>query len=637
MIALGPLSDDASFALAVSQGRNEISPAAARRVSGLAANHPLYVVELARAYGRRSLSLPDHPLDSLILPNSLLPHLESVLGRLTPSALRVAAVMAVRASPSPLLELASLTGMSREGLAEALAELRDRACAVVEDGLVRLPHAVIGAAVTTRIGPARCALLHRRVADRLAKPSHRAGAATLARHYARAGDDRKAVFFARQATGEATRLGDNRGRAENLELVVRHCSNEDERVQAAVDLAGALHLDCRLRRALPVIELAIAGLRRRGEHGRVIALNLVRAEVLAEAGRTSLPEVQRLLNTISIEASSLGDEETEVAALVAGVRLAVRTDTRLEVAVEHRLRRMAMRKQGRARLQALWGLSLLAYQDRPTDGLRAGLRASRIARAGSEEDRLRSLNVLLPSITLLGLMSLPSARHFAAEAQMLARRSSDVATRCSVMVELGVAALGTGEYGIAEARLKEAIQGCEHAELSDTRVHRELAIGDLYLERNFVSEARDAFHRAATAIGALSMPSAGAAVQAGLGLCDLAVGSLRTVPRHEAVWIGDHCLPSAHAFLNVSFAAHMLAAAQRPTDAITYVASHCDELEGKCVPCWIRLRALEASLSLRHRAPINIDRLGEAIDVARHLRLVKRASELEALLNRSRR
>ena len=633
---LAPLSDRAATELVSFHGGSWVSPSKARLLGSLACNHPVHLLALARAQAEGKLAIPKHPLEPLDLPSTLRPHFGRILREIDGQGLATAAALAVCGRPVPMGVLHRLAGQGASVTAGHLSRLDDLGQIRVEQGLVRLSHALFRSAVLVEIGPARRAFLHGRLADLL--QSDGTGASDdLAFHYAHAGEHDKAVSAARDAVEEAEKAEDTDRVLANLGVVQQIGRTEDERVRGAQKASVTLVRLGLLEKALPFLEEAASGLRSAGSTKEALDFETVRCEALMASGRTGPALVSERLAAIGDEAAALGCADVLASVSATQLRAAVRAGTLPSRESLERLRKLSGRRAGRPRLIALRGLALLAAHGEPREALKAGLQAVRLTCGTSDDERLLALLAVLSPLRMLGMTRSRTARRLLTEALELANATNNTLVRSSVLLELGVAALGEGRHHQARTHLHNALRASDRTELAELRFRCELTLGDLLLELNDVPGARRAFHLARSWLNDQSSPDAHFAAKSGLGLCDIAVGAFSAaLARHSGRLESGMAFPEVHAYLSVAYRAHVFASRQRLSEAVHYVIRTCDLVEGRCLPCWIRLRRLEASLALRHRLDVDLERLGDAYATAERIGFKRRAAELEAVLERAR-
>jgi DNA-binding SARP family transcriptional activator len=229
-VELGPLSPEATAALAAQVAGRELEPDLTIHLYTETEGHPLFVVEMARAalvhdsQSRSSPSAPAHnagamhPLSAPILPPKIQALVEFRLAQLSPQARALADIAATigRSFTYPVLAKASAPAASgrphpdEETLVRVLDELwQRRIIREQEEDAYDFSHDKIREVVYAAISRARQQLLHRRVAQALETvyaSELDAVSGQIAAHYERAGLFPSAVFYYQGAADTARRV-----------------------------------------------------------------------------------------------------------------------------------------------------------------------------------------------------------------------------------------------------------------------------------------------------------------------------------------------------------------------------------------------------------------------------------------------
>ncbi len=174
-------------------------PGLAGRLCQATGGNPFFLLEtlaaLAEAEGRQK---PTTGTPALPLPDSVRQAVRLRVGQLSPTAQQVLAAAAVLGPTAAHDALHLTAGRDELETADALDELADQQFLVQEAGLVRFRHEIVREVVSGDLSAYRQRLLHQRAGEALEQMrSH--DAATLARHFARAGLPGRAVRYTLQA------------------------------------------------------------------------------------------------------------------------------------------------------------------------------------------------------------------------------------------------------------------------------------------------------------------------------------------------------------------------------------------------------------------------------------------------------
>lgn len=651
-VVLGPLADDAASEL-VRFHAGKVSNEVARRIRALAGNRPRELVALAKAWDR-SVEADPYGQDPIALPATLQPHFGRVLRRLPKSAVSVAAVLAISRRTLSLKALAELAEMKEARVATLVSRLIDAGQVEVEDGIAHISQPLFRSAVLESIGAAECALFH----GKLARFLELAGGAPgdVAIHLHGAGHREKALNVAKVAAEKAERDHDTEELVSNLATIVR-CTDRPQRTAEAIRALRILMENGLFVSALPFLDTAKRGLLRQGREEDALELEADRVRALAESGKRRIDNLLEPLVAIADDARKVARGDIEARALAQLLEWSVELGPPTSSALKrlHLLAgpspagpgtgltsgsdaRVGARSDSRASARsgmfpALLGLSHLGATGDPEAGFAAAMEAVSLAEPDGGRRRLGALHALLVAARALGVTETPSVRPFLSEALERAEATSNISLKCSVHFELGLGAFDAGKRGEARIHLSKVLEAAAGAEMPVARGKCGVALGDLYLEMNDVVRARRAFE----AVPLDRVPGVlGRASESGLGLCDLATGSLGAVARRGAAPLDDtRVLAKPEHYLQTALRARVLAANRLLSEALKIVVRRSDLTKDRSIPDWIRLRTLEASLALRFRLVPDLDRLSEVLDTARTLGYTNRRLELEALLSRA--
>ncbi len=270
------------------------------RLTQLAGGNPLFVVELATEPSQ--LPAPDewHARIPTFVKHMVRRH----LGALDPTGRQVLFGLVVRRGPATAQDLASIAGVAPGQCIEALEGLAASGLVAWAGDSVRVRHGLVRHAVYQTLSPVRRALLHRSVADLLARRSDPVLLADASIHYYRAGDRAQAQRFAMRALerapldGIANRLG--------VLAAAYRVSDAETRAHIGARLAMALYRS----RCLAAVLRVGNGILTSGHRlapGNAIRLRLVMADARHLLGRDTTDAVLTELDSLAEEAEGVGD------------------------------------------------------------------------------------------------------------------------------------------------------------------------------------------------------------------------------------------------------------------------------------------------------------------------------------------
>lgn len=216
-IELGPLSQDATLALAERVAGRPLDPALGPLLFQGTEGHPLFVVEMVRAgLGRDQAAMA---AVERALPDKVRQVLDARLAQLSPAARGVIELAAVIGRAFTFGVLAATTDLGEESLVAALDECWRRRI-IREQGAdaYDFSHDKLREAAYASLSQTRRRWLHGRVAEALAQVHAGdldAVSGQIASHYEQAGKSQAAIAFYRQAATAAQRIYAN-GEAINL-------------------------------------------------------------------------------------------------------------------------------------------------------------------------------------------------------------------------------------------------------------------------------------------------------------------------------------------------------------------------------------------------------------------------------------
>jgi predicted ATPase len=320
-VEIAELEEDEGRAILKHIGGEQISTDAADKLLALSGMHPLYLTELTRDFLAGRLELPESRAEALTLPISLRQILAARTEVLSPTAAKVAQVLAVGSKPMRIADLGRLLDRRLDEVVDSVDELRHGRLAQLERDRVWIAHDLFKSAIYSGMSDARRAVLHARLAELIAKSGGDEQANELAIHYDRAGEARPAARHGWTAGERAMIQGAIAEAAYFFELVARNEDNPKTKAEATANYALAYHLGRKMKRANPALELASVRLREVGLLERARRMDILRVEGLAEDGDTPVDELVARLSGIKTEARGSEDWEAVALALDAELRL----------------------------------------------------------------------------------------------------------------------------------------------------------------------------------------------------------------------------------------------------------------------------------------------------------------------------
>lgn len=606
----------------------------ADRLCELAGRHPLYLTELARDFAAGRLDLPRLPADNIPIPVSLQELFRSRVRRLSSMATKVAGLLAVRARPMRLTDVAELTGIPLEHCADCVEELALLRLVDVQTDRLGVAHELFRSALYQNLSKARRAVLHRAIAEHLSSGSDEAAAGELAIHYSRGGERDAAAMHGWSAAKSAVDNGAIAEAAFFFELVVDNDKDPTRRADATAELARALHLGRAIGRANPVLELAAARLRLTGNLVGALRMDVRHVDGLAETGSAPVEELLGRLLSIKKESRALGDWE--------GLALAL--DTELE------LRHSAGDLRGIRDLFVEMG-EVIREGTRPAaaiahSGIALGvlfgdhheaLESARHAVAFCDPAGDHRLHVLLRCLLVLqyqGLFYSDEASRIVAEAQDLAKRSGDLRLRFSIESNLAVAHLDAGDLDRAEVLMLSSSQMLGSAELDLNRFNQAYNAGELAFAQGHYDQALRHFDIASGYIGRRTPVYAADLVNAGVGLCALETGDLQEAREREDALASMPSRWYVDPTSLVAFASRMHEMRREYPAAREILDQAANGVQDRLVLAWLKIRLLQIPLE-RKLDPRRGEILArEGLARSRELGLTHRTAQFERHLIR---
>ncbi len=611
----------------------EVDPRVNDRLCELGGLHPLYVTEIAKDFRAGRLKLPALPVDEVAIPVSLQEILRRRVGLLSPTATKVAGLLAARARPMRLTEIADLTGLPLDHCADCAEELKQLRLADMAGNRVRVAHELFRSALYQHLSDARRAVLHRSIAEHLASSDDGVPEGELAMHYARAGERAPAVRYAWAAATSAIESGAVAEAAYFFDLVVQNEDDPGRRAVATAELGRALHLGRAIERANPILELASVRLREIGDPNRALRMDIRRVEGLAEADAAPTAELLRRLDAIKREAQELGDWE----ALALGLDVELHLRHNLEdfpgIAVLFReMKQVVANGPPEAGAVAHSGLALGILFGDPQSAMTHGRLGVELCDSQSEH-RLRSLLRLLLVLQYQGRFYTAEAQRLVGEATTVAKTSGDLLLRFSLESNIAVAHLDAGNLDAAEVSMAKSTKMLGSAELDMNRFNQAINAGELALAQADFHRASEMFRLASEFVGPKTPSYAANLVRSGLGFCALEFGDVT-----KARSLEDELEPNPPTWyfdptLLVSFRSRMDELRGNLSAASDRLGSAALAVEERLVLAWLKLMRNQIRVLRRLGSNEARELAKRALEVSDELHLEHRAREFRYLLD----
>ncbi len=632
-IVVGELEERDAILLVERVSHRPLDSQEREQVCALAGSNPFFLIELTQE--RLAGRLPGYPppLDDLLpIPLSIRQIFEDRLGRLGAGARRCADLLSVHELPLELRTLRQLARLSRTGAIEALEELQAlRLISWTPDGVV-LRHAIVVQTVYTALSPPRRRWLHGRIAGSLLSRDPHA-VDRLALHFDRAGVRSQALHFAHEAADRAEHAGAVAEALRYLGIARRYTTEPPEVATILGRIAHLHYLHRDFREAASLLDLAAARFRELGRLAESLQARIERIDALSQ--RESLPPEDFLDELARIKDEAREGEHWEELARALDVEVHLLDRNGMVDAVreciasaEGVLRRHPPPAAASA-LNRVVAFEL--YYGDPARATSASREAVRLARVdGSRRDLLNSLNRLLVVLLHQGHFDSEEGRIALADAEALASRTGDVFLRFNVRLNTGVWALDIGDLDRAErafARASEVVRGDTHG----PRLALLCNLGELQLARGDYTEAYRTFSRAEETFGNGMPQYLLGVLLSGKGLAALSLGRLteagdllERLPPDPPFWYYD---PSLIALFRARTAYRL----KGPEQAMSLLEAACNDIQGRMVTNWVKLRIELHRFQLRRPRPPR-EAILDTLETAKVLGLARRVEELNALL-----
>jgi hypothetical protein len=590
------------------------------------------VTEIAKDFRAGRLKLPQLPVDEVEIPVSLQEILRRRVGLLSPTATKVAGLLAVRSRAMRLTEIADLTGLPLEHCADCTEELKELRLADMSGNMVRIAHELFRSALYQHLSDARRAVLHRSIAEHLSSLDEAVPEGEMAMHYARAGERAPAVRYGWAAATSAIESGAVAEAAYFFDLVVQNEDDAGKRAIATAELARALHLGRAIERANPILELASVRLREVGDPNRALRMDIRRVEGLAEADAAPSAELLHRLDAIKREAQDLGD--WEALALGLDVELHLRHNLEDFPGISDLFRAMKQvvaEGPPEAGAVAHSGLALGILFGDPQSAMDHGRLAVELCDSRSEH-RLRSLLRLLLVLQYQGRFYTAEAQSLVNEATTLAKTSGDLLLRFSLESNIAVAHLDAGNLDAAEVSMVKSTKMLGSAELDMNRFNQAINAGELALAQADFHRASEMFRLASEFVGTKTPSYAANLVRSGLGFCALEFGDLTKARRLEDELDPDPPRWYFDPTLLVSFRSRMDELRGNLRPASDRLAAATRAVQERLVLAWLKLMRNRIRILRRLGSTEAGELVTQALEVSEELRLEHRAKEFRYIL-----
>lgn len=603
-VTVGELDEADAIRLVELVSHRPLDDTEREQVCSLAGSNPFFLIELTQE--RLSGRLPSYPPpleDLLPIPLSIRHIFESRLASLDSGARRCADLLAVHELPLELRAMRQLARLSRAGAIQALERLQELRLITWTPGGVVLRHAIVVQTVYTSLSPPRRRWLHGRIAGSLLARNAQA-VDRLALHFDRAGIRTQALRFAHEAADRSEQAGAVAEALRYLAIARRH-TTEPPAVATILGRVAHLHyLHRDFGEAAALLDLSAARFREVGRLAESLQARIERVDALSQREALPLEDFLDDLGQIKLEATGqhLWGElaralDVEVHLLdrngmVEGVRECLAT-----------ARAMPQDAPVRARARANAVLAFHQSYGDPDEALIAVGQAVRLAELeGSRNLLLTCLNRELGVLIHHGLAGTPRGTWVLDRARELSRATGDLGLRFHIALNEGVWSLDTGDLDRAERLFASAAHVIRRSAPDTTHVALLFNLGELSIWRYDYETAARHFgelvehHPPALAWHAL------AAAHAGLGLVDLAQGSLAAAKmRAEAVSsiVEGRPLTANDPTLLGLLEARLAMRLRQPERALAHLAHYQEVTRRHKVLAWLKLKSEEVRIRRR--------------------------------------
>jgi tetratricopeptide (TPR) repeat protein len=194
------------------------------------------------------------------------------------------------------------------------------------------------------------------------------------------------------------------------------------------------------------------------------------------------------------------------------------------------------------------------------------------------------------------MLELPSTAATVQEARRLSKRTGDLFAQVSLESNLALGALDAGDLARAEALMDRARRMLGSADMQVNRFNQAYNLGELALAQSDFGRAIDAFGEAEQYINPTTPAYVSDFLNAGIGLCSLESGNLSEARRREEAMSHRSSSWRCDPTTILTFRVRLLARRNRCGEALAMLAEGAEDLDGRLVLAWLKVRALQVRL-----------------------------------------
>lgn len=465
-----------------------------------------------------------------------------------------------------------------------------------------LRHAIVVQTVYTALSPPRRRWLHGRIAGSLLSRDPHA-VDRLALHFDRAGVRPQALHFAHEAADRAEQAGAVAEALRYLGIARRYTTEPPEVATILGRIAHLHYLHRDFREAASLLDLAAARFRELGRLAESLQARIERTDALSQ--RESLPSEDFLDELARIKDEAREGELWEELARALDVEVHLLDRNGMVERVASALAETETIPEGAGRRAHALANAVRAFHQSygdPHQALRAVEKAVAAARGTSRDLLLTCLNRELGVLIHHGIANTARGRQVLAEAKDLARLTGDLGLRFHVALNEGVWHLDTGDLDKADVCFRSSAVIIKRTEPDTTHVALLFNLGELAIARYDYITARQHFLTLVEHHPATLAWHAAATAHAGLGLVELAVGSLsaaRTKAEAASCLMDGRPLTANDPTLVALLEARLALRMRRTTDALRCLRRYQSAVRHHKVLAWLKLKLEEARIARR--------------------------------------